>query len=715
MTKSALFSAVLTLFLIFPGIFRPCMAADAPHVQVRLIPESNVVLGGENLIVLIEETIDPGWHTYWVNPGDSGAAPRIKWTLPEGFAAGDILWPTPHPVSLGGLVSYGYEGTATLGQSILVPDQLPEGTLHLQADLEILVCKDICIPEKITQTLALNDSAAQPADAGSQVDQFYKTLPVKTEWAGQYARDGEDLVLEIAIPNPITIEGAKPDSFVFMPEEWGLIKYGAKTRTAFFSPEKIILRQTGDDRPLEDIGPFKAVVTFERTDGQIIAQSVRLMQAAPPAGAKAFVASLKKNTDLNSTGTDVSGTTLIQAIILAMLGGLVLNLMPCVFPVLSIKALSLIKLREKGWTAASGSGLAYTAGVLLSFAVIGWLLLSLRLAGNHVGWGFQLQNPVMVLALSYLLFVIGLNLSGLYDIGGSFSNIGSSLVTRHPWAESFLTGILATIVATPCTAPFMAGALGFALIQPPVIAMAVFLSLGLGLALPYLVLSMVPQLTARLPRPGLWMAKFREILAFPMYGFTAWLVWVFTMQTGPDGLLWASMGMVAIAFALWLLAHRPLQRIRRLVIVGIALLSLLFAAYPFVNPPVLQRQAQVEPEHAAGVFSQEKLDLLLQSDRPVFVYMTAAWCITCKINEKIALHAEATKALFLQKKVAVLEGDWTAMNPDITDFLKKWGRSGVPLYIYYAAPDQTGQRPAPVILPQILTPGIIRQAAGGKA
>lgn len=406
-------------------------------------------------------------------------------------------------------------------------------------------------------------------------------------------------------------------------------------------------------------------------------------------------------------GTEIK-TTLLQAIVFAFFGGLILNLMPCVFPILSIKALSLIKLREKGRGFAAMNGIAYTLGVLASFALVGSLLMGIKIAGGDIGWGFQLQNPAIVLALAYLLFIIGLNLSGMFDINASFIGVGASFANKHGFAGSFFTGVLATMVATPCTAPFMAGALGYALVQPPVVAMSVFVALGFGLALPYLLLSVVPGLAAILPRPGLWMEKFRELLAFPVYASAMWLIWVLSIQTGSSGLLWSLMGVVAIAFALWLFAHKPYQKTRRAIIILIALAALLFAALPFIDKTLLQKPSQASSQEA-NAYSEEKLNAALNGNDPVFVYMTASWCITCKVNERIAINTDATRALISENKVMVLEGDWTNMNPEITKFLKSYDRAGVPLYVYYGPRGKDGQRPTPAVLPQILTPGLMAE------
>ena len=698
----------LALFLVFVSALSARAQEAGAHVKIHLTTERNKIASGEGLWVLIEETIEPGWHTYWVNPGDSGAAPRITWTMPKGFETSDIEWPAPHKVSVEGLVSYAYEGKVTLGQSVLAPvAKMPKGKLEFTADFEILVCKDICIPEKISEKFVLNDPVVKEEDRSDDVDTFFNSLPIKSDWSGTYRINGSDFVATI---KGLNIDNINLKTVEFMPMEWGIVKNSAPAEVQAVGDDKKSLQivQSYDNRDMKGVTNFIAIVSFKDIGGNLVNIRVQMRPDTTPLTSIDNV--LKKNSDAGAKVESVEiKTTLLQAILLALLGGLILNLMPCVFPILSIKALSLIKLREKGWNFSAANGVAYTIGVLVTFAAIGGLLMGLKFAGGDIGWGFQLQNPVIVLALLYLLFIIGLNLSGLFDINASFMGAGASFANKHGFAGSFFTGVLATIVATPCTAPFMAGALGYALLQPPIVAMAVFVALGFGLALPYLLLSIVPAFSAILPRPGIWMIKFRELLAFPIYASVAWLLWVLSMQTSTAGLFWSMLGLVAIAFALWLLMHKPIQIAARAVIIMLALSALLFAALPFLDRTLLRRTSTTS-EQWASAYTPEKLDELLKGNDPVFVYMTASWCITCKVNERIAINTDATRVLIADNKIAVLEGDWTNMNPEITKFLKSYGRAGVPLYIYYGLRDvMTGQRPDPVTLPQLLTPHLMTE------
>ncbi|MBI2234660.1 MAG: thioredoxin family protein [Micavibrio aeruginosavorus] len=703
---------LLALFLI-PGLALAQQGAELEHVRIELIPARTHVAAGEILPVAIRQSIEPGWHTYWINPGDSGATPRFSWTLPESVRAGPVQWPAPHRIPYANLVNLGYEGQVTLLQEMSLPDPLPSGPLTLAAKSEILVCKDICIPEFKTLTLSLNDPDRPAVDNSAVIAAARALLPIPFAGTGTYKTDGDDLV--VTVTGNVIPEPARSD-VTLLPVEWGIVKNSAATRIDHAGENALILRQERDTRDLSEISSLPVLLAYSTEEGQYTALELTL--APDPALAAAAPQAAPQETQVpqqqEAQVPPQVHLNFLQAVLFALLGGVILNLMPCVFPVLSIKALKLVQLREQGQGALLASGLAYTAGILLSFALLGGALLAVRAAGSAIGWGFQLQNPLVILGLCYLLFVIGLNLSGLFGIGGAFTNAGGSLAAKNGLTGTFFTGVLATLVATPCTAPFMAGALGYALTQSGAVAMAVFLALGLGLALPYLLFCIVPKLIRALPRPGIWMVKFKEILAFPMYASAAWLVWVFAMQTGPAGILWALCGMVAIAFALWLLMHRPENRTGRTAIIALALLALLFAATPFLHKGVLQipgPEAAPEARLSAAAFSESLLAQNLAGENPVFVYMTAAWCITCKVNERVALDAPETIALFRTKNVVTLKGDWTNMNPEITAFLKSYGRSGVPLYVFYGPPDKaTGIRPEPLVLPQILTPGIVARA-----
>ena len=406
------------------------------------------------------------------------------------------------------------------------------------------------------------------------------------------------------------------------------------------------------------------------------------------------------------------GMTLLYAVISALIAGVLLNFMPCVFPVLSIKILHLTEQKAETPRRVRLHGVAYALGILACFTILAGVLHGLRAGGAEIGWGFQLQSPLMVATLAFILFALGLSLSGILTIGASLTRVGdSSLLQRGGLSGSFFAGVLATVVATPCTAPFMGASIGFALVQPFVVGLAVFLALGLGLALPFLVLAFVPGLQRLLPRPGRWMETLKQLLAFPLYATVAWLIWVLSFQVGAAGLLAALAALVLIAFGAWTyglsqgrgnVSGRALQGMAAVSVAGVVALAIVTD----LNQPAGMNMEAASSKAGSEAFSQQKLDMLLASGQPVFVNMTAAWCITCLVNERTALSTDAVREVFAGKRIAYLKGDWTNRNPEITRLLEKFGRSGVPLYVLYRGGRE------PVVLPQILTQSLVLDALG---
>ncbi len=723
---------VLATAALLPPAVQAQETANEKHVAVTLIPETTAVEPGQPLMVAIRQTIAPGWHTYWVNPGDSGAAPQIEWALPEGTQTGPLRFPTPRRIPYGPLTNYGYETEAVMVQDLYLPEKLPDGPFTISAALDLLVCADICIPEYHEVSVTLNDGSA--ADNTAIINAAFEAMPVDVDWDAVYSVDdsaGEAgtfvLNLHLAVMRLI----AEPDRtvrFDVIPFEWGVIDNNAGTgiqvdRSALPNRHVILSKPRGE-RTIKDIESIRTLILYEVIGGDGEAESAGALDVtarpdpdwlAAEQARLAEAANAEPAPAQSTAQNAVAGTGLFQALLFALLGGLILNLMPCVFPVLSMKALSLAKMTEKSTAAARLHGLAYTAGILVCFGAIAGLLIALQAGGAQIGWGFQLQNPLVILLLAYLLFLIGLNLSGFFEIGGRFMALGGRAAAQDGLPGSFMTGMLAAIVATPCTAPFMGVAMGYALTQPPAVAMAVFLALGFGLALPYLVLAFVPALRAAMPKPGTWMVVFKELLAFPMYGSALWLIWVYSQQVAAETFFYALAGFVGLGFAIWITRYNPAQPAGRWALRGLAAIVMLsltgFAMAASLAPqPAATTIGAAAHDGAAGweMFTPDRLGALQNGDEPVFVNMTAAWCITCKVNERIALNTENTKALFAQHNVHYLKGDWTNQDPEITTYLQHYGRNGVPLYVYYGPRDiTTGERPAPVILPQLLTPGIV--------
>ncbi len=689
------------------------------YVQTEIVPEFTTITPGEPFTVAIVQTIAPEWHTYWKNPGDSGESLSVDWTMPPGFVAGDLQWPAPHRINIGPLTNFGYSEKVVFLSTIAPPADLTGKEVTLKADLQWLVCQELCVPETTTISVTIPISTGRDDKVATNPELFTKArkaLPQQVAWAGMVEEQNGKLILtftpEESNDAPILDRAVKLE---FYPYEWGLIQNAASQDNSF-DGKKLSLNLLRDSRELQKVAQIEGVVTFEDANG--VPQSV-IVQVPVPATA-AVIETLAKEEMSANTVIPVPDISLWQALALALAGGLILNLMPCVFPVLSMKALSLVKMSEREQSHAVMHGVMYTAGIMVCFGIIAATLIALQHAGQQIGWGFQLQSPVVVLLLAYLLFLIGLNLSGVFDITGSrLTNLGYKLTQKQGYTGSFFTGMLATIVATPCTAPFMGAAMGYALTQSAIVSLSVFMALGLGLALPYLLLTIVPALRKMLPRPGAWMETFRQFLAFPMYASVAWLVWVYGQQVeSPYGILLAGFGIVFIALGIWIWGHTPLRQPVRTVVRVLALaafaLAFAIAALSMMRAPVISSLATDAPmagvQHAGAwsPFTPKALETALQGNDPVFVDMTAAWCITCKVNERVAIAVDSTQALFKEKKVLYLIGDWTNQNAEITAYLKTYGRNGVPLYVFYPARDlTTNTRPEPIVLPQLLTPGLI--------
>lgn len=673
---------------------------DTPHVSARLVASSEAVAPGDTLTLGVAKKIIPKWHTYWQNPGDSGLATTIAWTVPDGAEVGDIQWPAPERHSLGPVTNYGYEGEVALLSALRVPaDAEPGSTLAVRAAVSWLVCSDVCIPEDVELTLevpvaAQTAGAEHPAIAAARA-----RLPQPSPWAARHAV-GEAEV-RIAVDTGALPAGAT--DIWFYPFDWGRIDHSAPQALSRTDAGIVLEAARGQARPAD--APLTGVLVIRETtaDGvltsafELAAPRVETVAAGKPVRAPA------------STSAPSIGLGL--ALLFALAGGLILNLMPCVFPVLAMKVLALVR---TGGDAASvrGHGLAYLAGVLACFALLAVVVLALQQGGARLGWGFQFQSPVFVVLVTWLLFAVGLNLSGVFTIGGGLAGVGHALTTRGGHSGSFFTGVLAAVVATPCTAPFMGAAIGFAMTQPPLNLLAIFLSLGLGLALPFVVLAFRPALIARMPRPGPWMERFKQFLAFPMYGAAVWLLWVLSLQAGANGVLVASGGMLAIALAAWLYdvtwhSGARLRRSAQLVAAALVVATLAVGSGLVTQPAqTAQRDSAVLPHEA---WTPERFDALRAEGRAVFVNMTAAWCITCIVNEQVALERSDVAATFAERDIAYLKGDWTNQDEAITEVLASFGRSGVPLYVYYPA----ARDAEPIVLPQILTPDIVLRALQG--
>ncbi len=696
------------ILLLISGLLlvSPAKAQPEQYAKIRLLAERTQIAPGEEIWIALEQSIAPGWHTYWKNPGDSGLAPVLAWELPDNFTIGKIHWPVPSKFSYNDITDYGYNDQAILLQKLTIPRDLPDGAITLKLKTQILVCKEICIPESGEFELTFNDPSNMAENNRAFLDKALAKIPLPSPWDITYTEKNGELLLSITPEDPAFFETSELKELDFFPSNWGLIK-GAEPLTSYIENGQLILRQMRDDRAFEDFSDIGGVLSFTNKNGDKEAITFTAIKGE-------IITAITRGTapQKNTYASKLDNVHIATALLFALLGGLILNLMPCVFPVLSLKALSLAKMSGKHQTKARMNGLAYTAGIILSFLIIAGALIAFKAAGAQIGWGFQLQNPIIITFLAYLLFVIGLNLTGFFKITGHFGNIGQKLTQGNGISNSFFTGVLATLVATPCTAPFMALAIGYALIQPAPIALLIFATLGFGLALPYLILSFIPAFQRLLPKPGSWMNTFRKILSIPMFGFSLWLLSVLAQQINPTALIPVLIGFIALSITFWLLTHHPkkiiLHRLAQLTVILTFIGTMAFV--PSNKQAMLVQDANHVQNLSFGEeYSPNKLATLLIEDDPIFVEMTAAWCITCKINNKIAIDIEQTKELFKDHNVKYLVGDWTNYDQDITEFLSSYGRNGVPIYIYYAPRDpKTSKRPEAQLLPQILTPTIVQ-------
>jgi thiol:disulfide interchange protein DsbD len=656
------------------------------------VAEDSAVAPGGTVAVALAQDIRPGWHTYWINPGDAGAATEMKWSLPQGWSATPIQWPTPNRLSVGPLMDYGYEGRPWLLQQLKVPDNAKPGdTIALKVAVDWLACKDVCVPEDaiLNLPLKIGDTTLDPKVA-SDFALARSLLPVTSPWKVTYAL-GTTLDIYAAAP---ALAKAHPVEVVFFPEKSNILDGDAQQKPDF-TKDGLILRLKRASKTTKIAGPLVGVLVLKSSDGSTQALNVSASSRPMPDAAA------------SSGQVDAgipAGVTLLVAILSAFVGGLILNAMPCVLPILAMKALALVGHNGRRQGEASRDGLAYSAGAILSFLAFGLMIVLLRQGGAAVGWGFQLQNPIAVAGFALLIFAVGLNLSGVFEVGSIA--LGGSLANRGGSLGAFFTGVLAVAVAAPCTAPFMAAALGFALTQSLAAAMLIFLSLGI--ALPFLILALWPRALAFLPKPGTWMVRLKQFLAFPMYAAAAWLAWVLAQQAGPSGVAVLLIAMVALSLAVWLWnVTRDLSvRWRGAgAAAAFAILIAILCGLTTISAGIASPSASADTD----TFTDAKLAALRAAGRPVFVDATASWCITCLVNEKGVLSRAPVRDAFARQQVAYLVADWTNRNAAVTEMLDANGRSGVPLYLCYAP-----GAAAPVILPQILTESAVLSVIGSK-
>ena len=700
-------SWLLGLLLASPTAFALSgNVVSTDNVKAHLASEVNSVAPGQSFWVALEFTIRDGWHTYWRNPGDSGQATAMKWQLPAGFKAGDIVWTTPQRFELPPLVNYGYAGHAVHLVGITAPKDLKAGTAALlSAKASWLVCSDVCIPEDAQLELRLpvtvRPGAVDPADA-ALFAAARSELP-SAEPAATTARiEGSQLVIALGKEWGATLPQIR--SLAFFPYDEGGIEY-ASPQTLTRTKDAVELAMKIGERPPKP-GIVRGVLLATEQNGN---HTVTVpMEIA--AGLSGSAGSQPKGIAGAAGAAERTAPSLPLLMLFAILGGLILNLMPCVFPVLSIKAIGLVEQTKRHPAAVRAKGLVFAAGVIGSMLCLAAAMLALRAGGEQIGWGFQLQSPLFVTLLVYLLLAVGLNLSGVFEIGGGLAGVGDGLTQGDSYRASFFTGVLTTLVATPCTAPYMAFAIGAALTQPPLIAMCIFAALGFGLALPYLLLSFAPWMRRALPRPGAWMDTLKQIFAFPIYASAAWLLWVLAQQTTSLGLGAALAGAILIALAAWAYQKSKSSSTGGRVA---ALTTAAFAVLIAVILPIRLADVAAAPAASAHAtdgwqpYDAAHVAALQASGRPLLVNFTASWCLTCLVNERNAFADSAVQQIFRNKGITLMKGDWTNRDPAITHALAAFGRAGVPLYLVYNSRPGSAE---PIVLPQLLTPSVVQSA-----
>ena len=698
--RPALLSTAL-LALALAGQAEGGATGASKNVQAELIPEVEWVQPGTPFTLGIQLRMAPDWHTYWRNPGDAGLATRMRWALPEGFEAGPFQWPAPEAIPAEPLMSYGYSGEVVLLTELRPPAGLAPGTtVKLGGRLDWLECKDVCLPGRAQLEIELPVRSEPPATRADRQALFAATrgrLPQDgSAWRARLLQSGAKLALTFE-PQAEPVEAA-----TFFPESQRVIDHPALQRLLRTAQGLSLELARASDA--EALGRVAGVLVIE-APGPRRALALTLpveSVAALPAGTV-----VTRRADARPARS-LAG--LLPALGFAFLGGLILNLMPCVLPVLSLKVLGFVRHAGGEPGRAWRHGLAFAAGVVLSFWALAGLLLALRAAGQQIGWGFQLQSPGFVAALSFLFFLIGLNLLGVFEVGTSLTRLGDA-GSGPGLGSSFSSGALATVVATPCTAPFMGSALGFGLSQPAPVALAVFTSLAVGMAAPYLLLSLSPRLLRFVPKPGAWMEAFKQAMGFVMMGTVVVLVWIYGRQAGNDAVAWLLGGLVLLGLGAWIYGRATapghegphgfsLALAALCAALGLALgLSQARAAVPLTNGA-----AVVEGGIAWQPWSPEAEAAARGAGQAVFVDFTAAWCLSCQVNERVALRAPAVAERFARHGVTALKADWTLQDERITSALRGFGRSGVPLYVLYPPGGEAH------LLPEVITPDVVLRA-----
>ena len=665
MTKRLGLAFLLALTAIGAARAQPVVATD--HASTRLVAETDGIAPGGAVALAFAQELEQGWHVYWKNQGDSGLPLEFIWTLPDGASAGPIDYPTPERIPIGPLVNFGHEGAPIFLTSVTAPSDAAIGSaLEIGLEATWLICADICVPEtgRFSLSLPVVASPAATASARSLFAAARAAMPTAFEGAASFSARGDRLTLELA-------SSPKAAGAYFFPDLEGVSDPAAPQR----------FERTGDGARLTIKGGPSLAALGDRLNGVVIFDQ---------SGVGKGYAIAAERTAAIAPGPAAPAGSLAGLLIAAFLGGALLNLMPCVFPILFVKAASMAKAATGDKGMMRRHGVLYALGVVATFAALGGTLLALRAGGEQLGWGFHLQSPAVVALSAYVLFAVGLNLAGAFHVGSSLQDIGSGLVSgRNGDISAFLTGVLAVFVAAPCVGPFLTAPVGAAAVLPPLAGMSIFIAMALGLAAPYAAISFAPGVARALPKPGPWMERFRQALSFPVFAAAAYFLWVLAAQTGGRGLALAFSGIILLALASRLWEWGRGARWGAMA----AATSLALALVPVT----LLRPA--ETASAAGVIAFDPADIARRraAGEPIFVDFTAAWCVTCQVNKLTVLASPAVKDAFRAAGVAFVTADWTNRDPLIESALASFGANGVPLYVYYPPGGDA------VILPQPLS------------
>jgi thiol:disulfide interchange protein DsbD len=680
--------------------------------EAELVSEVESIQPGQAFWVALRLKAEPEWHTYWQNPGDSGLATTIKWELPEGFSAEPILWPYPERIDAPQVTSFGYDGEIFLLVKITPPSNITSPSIKLVGNSKWLICKELCLPAgaKVELQLPVKNEPPKPSKWSQAFNDTRTKHPLsKSDWQFSAANNKDQVLIKVVPPPNFKGEVSK---LTFFPFEGGVIEH-ASPQTFKKTDNTYSLEVKRSPELTEPVKELKGIIVSSdpwTENGKEKALNISIAVA----GDMAVLGSTDKPSNISSAPPTTDQLSVWQAVLFSFIGGLILNLMPCVLPVLSIKVLGFVKQAKEDSSKTWQHGMVFTLGVLVSFWALGGGLMLLRAGGEKLGWGFQLQSPTFLVFLATLFFLFGLNLFGVFEMGTSLMGVGQDSMNKSGLFGSFASGALATLVATPCTAPYMGSALGFAITQPIWVSMLVFSSIAIGMSAPYILLSFMPSLLKYVPKPGVWMETFKQFMGFLLMATVVWLIWVLGLQAGMDVVAKLLLCLVIMSVGAWVLGRwgtlvneTRTRRIAQATMIILVASSLTYAISTARNESVAPGARIVNT--ADGIqwqtFSPKLIEDLRAQGKPIFLDFTAAWCLSCKVNEKVTFSSQEIKDQITKLGIVPVKADWTNRDEDITKMLESFGRSGVPLYVLYHPKEKD-----PIVLPEVITPDIVLNA-----